>query len=614
MLERLENRRLLAAGDLDPTFGAGGRVSDLLPRDPDLGDVVVLDDDRILLAGSQFDQAPARRQYTLRRYNVDGTADASFSGDGLVAGFFDAATDSDISRLLAAPDGKIVAEARSGGGPIAARFNSDGTLDNSFAGDGAIALSKDVSEIDVQTDGKILAATPPDEEGHGTIARYLANGARDTSFGNGGVSTYTFEATEFGTPLSRIEVIKAQPDGKILIGGQSLDEEDRFFRFSVIRLNANGTRDTGFGSGGQTLALTAGPEVNFGLVEDIALLDGGKFLAAGATNADGGSFRGGIGVVRYNVDGTVDQSFSGGGTFIGFGGGVTVLRVQVDDDGNAVIIGDRDMNGIAVTRVDADGEIDESFGRVISDVVGSSLHTIGGGVQSNGRIIAGGAEFVFDGDYSVEEKLFMFGMLSADAAPSPITLDSAQHVLTVAGTSGKDLIEVKEKGETYHAARNGFGRAFERAEVQRVSIAGGAGDDQLTLSSFSIGADISGGDGSDRISGGDKNDSLQGNGGRDFIDGGLGADRINGNGGNDQIRGQGGADRIYGGAGKDYIEGNGANDRLDGGSGIDTFRGNAGNDSFVADDGVVDQLFGDGGSDTATADLTDLLTSIEVPA
>ena len=117
-------------------------------------------------------------------------------------------------------------------------------------------------------------------------------------------------------------------------------------------------------------------------------------------------------------------------------------------------------------------------------------------------------------------------------------------------------------------------------------------------------------------------DVIYGRASADTLVGGLGSDRIYGDGGRDKLFGGGGNDRLHGGTsadslygqnGSDELYGEGGDDRLfdDYPVGLDTLHGGPGNDSFVTRDGLVDQVFGDGGADTATADNADVLTSVE---
>jgi hypothetical protein len=139
------------------------------------------------------------------------------------------------------------------------------------------------------------------------------------------------------------------------------------------------------------------------------------------------------------------------------------------------------------------------------------------------------------------------------------------------------------------------------------------GDDIFIVDGVFSGLSIDGGDGNDRIAGNFGNETLVGGAGKDVLDGGLGNDRLKGNGGNDKLLGNAGADRLYGYAGNDYLDGGSSGDRIDGGAGLDTLLGQSGDDKFFADDGEVDQVFGASGTDSASVDPEDILSSIESP-
>jgi Ca2+-binding RTX toxin-like protein len=312
-------------------------------------------------------------------------------------------------------------------------------------------------------------------------------------------------------------------------------------------------------------------------------------------------------VAQFNADGSPDTTFAtNGSTRLANLG--AAQRVLVDPQGRIYLIG---FDG-TVARLTPAGLLDSSFGIVkgvgagIED--GFGLPASPAGLQSNGRLVIGG----IIRDQFFNKGIALIGRITEDdGKPSFVTVTNG--TLSLSGTSGDDTIQIFEFAPFVDAVLNGLGRVFPVSDVNQVSVTGGDGDDKIfAIDVPTIPCLFDGGTGRDRINGGDKNDTLIGGGGRDFIDGGLGADHIFGGGGNDQLRGQGGNDIVHGGPGNDYIEGNGGADRLDGGAGIDTVHGNAGNDSITANDGEIDSLFGDGGTDTATADLIDFTQSIEV--
>jgi uncharacterized delta-60 repeat protein len=96
----------------------------------------------------------------------DGSLDLSFSGDGMSTIAFGSEGD-EASSVAIQQDGKIVVVGFTETGGNAdfaiARFNSDGTLDNTFSGDGkqtiAFGSFSDIGKsVAIQNDGKIVAA------------------------------------------------------------------------------------------------------------------------------------------------------------------------------------------------------------------------------------------------------------------------------------------------------------------------------------------------------------------------------------------------------------------------------------------------------------------------
>ncbi len=191
-----------------------------------------------------------------------------------------------------------------------------------------------------------------------------------------------------------------------------------------------------------------------------------------------------------------------------------------------------------------------------------------------------------------------------------LSVSVAGGVLTVTGTGGNDHISIR-------AATDDAGKAIlvvtedvrgddAKAVVTRVTEAvtsvvvnAGAGNDGVSLvgkrrTPFNVAAEINGGDGNDRLSGGAA---------ADRINGGAGDDRADGNGGNDVINGEAGEDRLGGGAGNDTVSGGADDDRLDGGAGDDSLSGGDGNDRLnAADRGGKDAV--DGGAPVATTTPT----------
>jgi len=138
---------------------------------------------------------------------------------------------------------------------------------------------------------------------------------------------------------------------------------------------------------------------------------------------------------------------------------------------------------------------------------------------------------------------------------------------------------------------------YAKAQVNRVDLNGGAGNDTFTGRGT--------GNVRLRMFGNGGNDTFYGSSGRDIMVGGAGNDNLFGRGGNDFIQGDDGDDNIHGGDGNDILFGGNGNDTVNGGAGIDAITGDAGDDILISIDGeTLDTLDAGSGADTLWVDLT----------
>ena len=126
-------------------------------------------------------------------------------------------------------------------------------------------------------------------------------------------------------------------------------------------------------------------------------------------------------------------------------------------------------------------------------------------------------------------------------------------------------------------------RFYPNADIRRISVDAGAGDDSVTIS-VGIISTVTGARGNDTIVGAGKGDVLSGSFGDDVILGGGGDDRLDGIDGRDHLEGGAGHDNLSGGKGHDTLMGNDGNDALSGGGGTDRLFGGRGADSFKSAD------------------------------
>lgn len=377
---------------LDPSFDTDGKVVTPVLEGLNLVyDMAIQSDGKIVavgyaLTGINYDVAIAR-------YNTDGSLDFTFNSTGIRV--VDLGSNDDIAYGVAIQsDGKIViAGSKSNGSNtdfLLMRFNSNGTSDNSFDGDGEVTTTFDVSyecayDVAIQPDGKIIAAGNAFMDSTYTfaMARYNSNGSLDNSFGTlGKVTTLLAFADE-----ARAMVL--QPDGKIVLTGTT-KQSDFSIQFGVARYNSNGTLDNTFNSTGKVI--TSVTTYN-DTPQAIALQVDGKIVVAGKGTPVGPEQ---FAVVRYNTNGSLDTSFNGTGMVTtAFGSTWDEARaVVIQSDGKIIAGGLANSGGMkfAMARYNPNGSLDGTFGTSgkLLTPFGSSASIWSMVIQPDGKVLAGG--------------------------------------------------------------------------------------------------------------------------------------------------------------------------------------------------------------------------------
>jgi uncharacterized delta-60 repeat protein len=382
---------LAQAGTLDTSFSGDGRVLTNFTTGDDaaIGVAVQPADGKIVAAGGA---AGGGGRFALARYNPGGTPDSSFSGDGKVATNFTPGPESAFDMALQA-DGKIVAAGWAGGqgGRFAlARYNTNGTLDAGFGGDGKVVTNfSPVADfafgVAIQANGKIVAVgRAGGSGGRIAVARYNPNGRLDASFSGDGKVTTNFTAGD-----DRADLLALQTDGRIVAAGTA-DYFGRNARFALVRYRPNGALDASFsGDGKVTTNFTTGSDGAFA----VAVQADGKIVAAGQARLT-------VALARYNPNGALDSSFSGDGKVrTDFTSGLDYADdVELQSDGKIVVAGAANFFGrdsrFALVRYNAGGTADASFsgdGRVVTNFTAGRDGALNLAVQpADGKIVAAG--------------------------------------------------------------------------------------------------------------------------------------------------------------------------------------------------------------------------------
>ena len=364
---------------LDPTFnGTGYRLQTVGVGNSQGYSLALRPDGKMLVAGTAFiGPAESDERIVVIRLNADGTPDTTFGTGGTAFSPLRTLGGWEIKTLLQ-PDGKILVGATGWTEQesffyTVIRFTSDGVLDTTFNNTGYTIAHAPASFWDIfhsmtlAADGKIVlvgrALTTPGQNVDWDMAviRFNANGSLDTTFDGDGV-------IKIGTPPADEYAYSAlvQASGKIVIGGTTITD---FGKFVLMRLNADGSTDTSFGSGGSTIY-----QIGFdnNTVNSLAEQSDGKILAGG-----GGK------IARFTPDGVRDMSFGINGAQLGTG---TIEPIEI-----RVLPGDKFMVGTryGARRFMANGAVDTRFSAGFS-VQGNLCFTRSVAVQSDGKAVVAG--------------------------------------------------------------------------------------------------------------------------------------------------------------------------------------------------------------------------------
>lgn len=371
---------LLIAGSFDPSFGSGGVVTHSLGAGeyPSIDGVAVQPDGKIVVAGGSV---PGDHGLLLARYLPNGSADPSFGRGGFVETKF--TYWAFAAAVALQPDGKIVVAGGSYQGNsnyesefTLARYNPDGSLDTSFGAGGITntPIPEVVGPPGSGAQAVAVAVLPGGEilvggwsEWGGSVApsasfdliKYEENGQPDPAFGDGGIVQTQFDGDDY------LSGIIALPDGKIVASGTGagggVHGQPPIETMALARYESDGSLDPGFGDSGEEttarkLHYDGGP----------AALQGAKLVVAGAARATSGSAFFPV-VGRFTASGRLDSSF-------GLHGFVQIKRatgipsaVLTQADGSILVAvnnrGYYQQGDGAIVRLSRNGRLDTSFGR-----------------------------------------------------------------------------------------------------------------------------------------------------------------------------------------------------------------------------------------------------------
>jgi uncharacterized delta-60 repeat protein len=163
-----------------------------------------------------------------------------------------------------------------------------------------------------------------------------------------------------------------QPDGKIVVSATVANTPGGSDDVGVLRLNANGTLDTNFGTQGQTIVGFDGGGTNTDVASSVLLQPNGRIVVCGQASGDPSTNGNDFGIVRLTATGAPDTQFSGDGkATVGFDLGPAgsrndyAVRCSLQSDGKIVAGGqaqtDTSSARMAIARLNVDGSRDTGF-------------------------------------------------------------------------------------------------------------------------------------------------------------------------------------------------------------------------------------------------------------
>lgn len=348
--------RLNADGTVDTTFNGPGIYGTFGLGAPVYA-VEALPDGKILVAGNIFGAAPGEIGPGIRRLNPDGSIDPSFTVVQLDG-------NRTVYDMVVQPDGKIIIAGSFFvvGIPFPqnrsiVRLNADGSVDTTFIG---TASGKTIQDLEMLSDGKVVAVGGSTTQSLPYIAKFETNGAVDP----------TFAVSETGN--GRLEVVKILSSGKLLVAGgySSLRGTSQG---GISRLTADGLIDPTFNQN------VPGAD---GTIEDLSVRSDGKIIVGGRfSNYNGTSIKR---IARLNGgDGSLDNTFTNTEAFTG--SFVNEIELLADDRILAGLTGW--VGATSIARFGADGVLDTSFN--VRATTGGTVRRVL--LQPDGKVLVAGS-------------------------------------------------------------------------------------------------------------------------------------------------------------------------------------------------------------------------------
>jgi uncharacterized delta-60 repeat protein len=353
--------------------------------------VAIQPDGKIVSVGVVTAKGTDYQEICIVRLNPNGTLDTTFNNTGIVD--LKVGAYADASALAIQPDGKILVGGTSNPtvqgtrnfSPntelVLARYNTNGTLDTTFANKGILIWDRTSGEDGIGTlavlaNGNIVATVNAN-----TLCEFTPSGKLVTTFGSGGVATFQ---PVTGTNLSDFVVA---PNGDLIVSGYGGNTSWNGVGLLFAVNPTTGALDPSFnnGQGWLSVANPAG-----GIYDFYSVTVQGSNIVVGGDSQIPNQGRYGL-LARFTLTGSLDTSFANGGYFVMPTTGGFFDNLAVETDGSLIAEGPVENGYLTVAHFTANGQLDTTFGgagtgfAVISGAEGFGL-----AIQTDGKIVVSG--------------------------------------------------------------------------------------------------------------------------------------------------------------------------------------------------------------------------------
>lgn len=382
------------AGDLDNTFGQGGRAAvgnvggQSIARVFSLG---LTSDGKILFGGTHTSSDNLSATPIVGQLNSNGSIDTNYGNNGVI----NIPSNNDFDFPLAT---RIVLDAQNNSYVLIGSFDTvrpriykikpNGTLDTSFGENGVANLpgchpsACDIEGLTIDSAGRLLVTGSINNFSAIYAGRLLANGQPDNAFGNAGWTSQFTSESGVGWDIKVDEAHR-----HILISGATIPVGGGVptGAFVAYLNNENGIANIHYGTNGLFISKLPGRAAS-----DISVLSDGSALLTGRLGKPDDNSHApssGFSVWKLTPQGILDTTFgTGGAAFNPSNGDAVAMRINGALYSTILVAGAFNGSG-ALGRFTSDGRIDTLYGNNgIAAINSGTINDLA--VQPDGKAIS----------------------------------------------------------------------------------------------------------------------------------------------------------------------------------------------------------------------------------